>query len=95
LSLGVLLLVATVPVALFREPPSPAPPGLKLGPWMRAAFMDWVKRPGASSWILLLILYKAGEHLATGMLRTFLVDSKLGSRRWAGCWGAWASRRDW
>jgi predicted MFS family arabinose efflux permease len=78
LSLGVLLLVATVPVALFREPPSPAPPSLELGPWMRAAFMDWVKRPGAFSWILLLILYKAGEHLATGMLRTFLVDSKLG-----------------
>ncbi len=78
LSLGVLLLVATVPIALFREPPSPAPPSLKLGPWMRAAFMDWVKRPGAARWILLLILYKAGEHLATGMLRTFLVDSKLG-----------------
>jgi RhtX/FptX family siderophore transporter len=78
LSLGALLLVATVPVALFREPLSPAPPSTKLGPWMRAAFINWVERPGAYRWILLLILYKAGEHMATGMLRTFLVDSKLG-----------------
>lgn len=71
LSLGLMLLVATVPIALYREPPStpPARESLDLS-W-------WLKRPGVGKWLLLLILYKAGEALATGMLRTFLVDTGL------------------
>lgn len=71
LSLGIMLLVATVPIALYREPPSapPARESLDLS-W-------WLKRPGVGGWLLLLILYKAGEALATGMLRTFLVDAGL------------------
>lgn len=79
LSLGVLLLVATVPVALFREPPSPAPrgEGVRMGRWLREAVMYWVRRPGTGVWFTLLVLFKAGENLATGMLRTFLVDAKL------------------
>jgi predicted MFS family arabinose efflux permease len=79
-SLGVLLLVATVPVALFREPPSRAPPSAEesLGRWLREALLYWVRRPGAGTWFTLLVLFKAGESLATGMLRTFLVDAGLG-----------------
>jgi predicted MFS family arabinose efflux permease len=71
LSLGAMLLVATVPIALYREPPSalPARESLDLA-W-------WLKRPGTGGWLLLLVLYKAGEALATGMLRTFLVDTGL------------------
>lgn len=71
LSLGTLLLLATVPVALYREPPSSPPPRSALGlAW-------WVKRPAAGAWLALLVVYKAGEALATGMLRTFLVDAGL------------------
>jgi len=71
LSLGAMLLVATVPIALYREPPSalPARESLELA-W-------WFKRPGIGGWLLLLVLYKAGEALAMGMLRTFLVDAGL------------------
>lgn len=72
LCLGALLLVATVPVGLYREPPRAPPPRESLGlGW-------WLRRPGAGAWLGLLVLYKAGEHLATGMLRTFLVDEGLG-----------------
>jgi predicted MFS family arabinose efflux permease len=39
--------------------------------------MYWVRRPGTGAWFTLLVLFKAGENLATGMLRTFLVDEKL------------------
>lgn len=80
LSLGALLLVATVPVALFREPPSPArqSEGVGMGRWLREALLYWVHRPGAGVWFILLVLFKAGENLATGMLRTFLVDVGLG-----------------
>jgi predicted MFS family arabinose efflux permease len=71
LALGGLLLAATVPIALFREPASEPPPAQSLGlSW-------WLKRPGAAAWLALLVVYKAGEALATGMLRTFLVDSGL------------------
>lgn len=72
LSLGGLLLVATVPIALFREPPSAPPPPSS------PSLAYWLQRPGAGRWLALLVLYKAGEALATGMLRTFLVDSGLG-----------------
>ncbi|KFE72430.1 MFS transporter [Hyalangium minutum] len=71
LSLGAMLLVATVPIALYREPPS-APPARES---MDLAW--WFKRPGTAGWLMLLVLYKAGEALATGMLRTFLVDAGL------------------
>ena len=71
LALGGLLLAATVPIALYREPPSEPPPAQSLGlGW-------WLKRPGAAAWLVLLVVYKAGEALATGMLRTFLVDAGL------------------
>jgi MFS family permease len=77
LGLGLLLLVATVPVTLFREPPSPTPPGHDRRA-LRESLLYWVRRPGSGTWFTLLVLYKAGEHLATGMLRTFLVDVGLG-----------------
>ncbi|QSQ24271.1 MFS transporter [Pyxidicoccus parkwayensis] len=71
LALGGLLLLATVPIGLYREPPSEPPPAQSLGlSW-------WLRRPGAGAWLALLVVYKAGEALATGMLRTFLVDSGL------------------
>jgi PAT family beta-lactamase induction signal transducer AmpG len=80
LSLGALLLVATVPVALFREPPFPAPrhEGMEPLRWLRESLLHWVRRPGAGAWFTLLVLFKAGEHLAMGMLRAFLVDLGLG-----------------
>ncbi|ABF91935.1 siderophore transporter, RhtX/FptX family [Myxococcus xanthus DK 1622] len=71
LALGTLLLLATVPIALFREPPTAPPPAQSLG------LRWWLKRPGAAAWLTLLVVYKAGEALATGMLRTFLVDEGL------------------
>ncbi|WP_275976922.1 MFS transporter [Polyangium aurulentum] len=70
--LGAMLLAATVPVVLFREPPSEPPP--RESP----SLSFWIHRPGVGAWFGLLFLYKAGENLATGMLRTFLVDRGLG-----------------
>jgi MFS transporter, PAT family, beta-lactamase induction signal transducer AmpG len=80
LSLGALLLVATVPVTLLREPPSPTPARQEVGAsrWLHESLLYWGRRPGTGAWFTLLVLYKAGEHLAMGMLRTFLVDTGLG-----------------
>ena len=79
LSMGTLLLVASVPVVLFREPPSAASPqgSTSTWHWLRETLRYWSRRPGTGAWFTLLVLFKAGEHLATGMLRTFLVDAGL------------------
>jgi predicted MFS family arabinose efflux permease len=70
--LGAMLLVATLPIALFREPPSTPPP--RESP----SLSFWFNRPSARPWLGLLFLYKAGENFASGMLRPFLVDRGLG-----------------
>lgn len=69
-----LLLVATLPVALFREParahvPRPAAP--------LAPLLDWFRRPGAWTWLGLLFAVKAGDAFASGMVRPFMVDAGL------------------
>lgn len=59
-----------------------AGPGTGAGPaaspsYLSAALDLW-RRPGAPRWLLVLFLYKAGESLATGMLRPFLLHLGLG-----------------
>lgn len=70
-SLGAMLLVATLPIALFREPPAAPPP-----PRESPSLSYWLNRPGAFSWLGLLFVYKAGEHFASGMLKPFFVDPR-------------------
>jgi predicted MFS family arabinose efflux permease len=77
-SFGVMALtlaLATIPIGLYREPPKPAPP-----PWSGLALSqvrEWGRRPGLWGWLVLLLVFKTGESLATGMLRPFLVDQGL------------------
>ncbi|MDI1445433.1 MFS transporter [Polyangium sp. 6x1] len=68
-SLGAMLLVATLPITVFREPPAAPPP-----PRESPSLSYWLTRPGAFSWLGLLFVYKAGEHFASGMLKPFFVD---------------------
>ncbi|MFY0580935.1 MFS transporter [Cystobacter fuscus] len=91
--LGVLLLVATVPVALFREPPARAPRSAEgsLGRWLREALLYWVRRPGAGTWFLLLVLFKAGESRRRACCAPSWSTRGWACRRWAGCSGSWAS----
>ncbi|MDC3954190.1 MFS transporter [Polyangium jinanense] len=70
-ALGALLLVATLPIALFREPESAQPPAREA-----PSLSYWLTRPGAFAWFGLLFVYKAGEHFATAMLKPFFVDEK-------------------
>ena len=76
-TIGVLLLVASIPILLRDEPPRERT--LDDGePMDWRAILAIVKRPGMASWLLVLVLYKFGESLAGGMLRPYLVD--LGMR---------------
>lgn len=72
-----LMLLATIPVALFREPPRPVEPAAA-----RAGVVEALHRfvgdRGLRRWLLVLAVYKAGDYLGTSMLRPFFIDRGLG-----------------
>lgn len=70
-SMAALLALATVPVLTAAEP---APPPLA-GPGAPApGLVEALRRPGMGRWLLALAAAKAGEALAGGMVRPFLLD---------------------
>lgn len=69
-ALAVGLMVATLPVLFHREAARSAVPAFRL-----ADAWSWVARPGAGTWLVVLLVYKTGDALATGVLRPFLVDA--------------------
>ncbi len=75
LTAAAILAVATIPVLLTASAPRrPAPPNTKVA---SAHLHVWFARPGARAWLLLLVVYKVGDALGTGMVRPFLVDAGL------------------
>lgn len=77
-SAAVLMLLATIPVWSLREPPRPASPAAPAVPGVRDT-LRWLTRDAEQRWwLVVLVLYKAGEYLGTSMLRPFLVDRGLG-----------------
>jgi MFS transporter, PAT family, beta-lactamase induction signal transducer AmpG len=72
LAMAALTLVATIPVALAREPKAPPP-----APARRAALAEFFRRPGVGRVLAVVVVYKLGDAFATGMLRPFLADAGL------------------
>ncbi|MEC7526125.1 MAG: MFS transporter [Myxococcota bacterium] len=71
--LALALALTTLPALALREPPrrpAAAAPA-------RRALREALRRPGAATWLGLLIVYKLGDALATSMLRPMLVDRGL------------------
>lgn len=83
--LGVLLVLASVPIAMYRDEQlqpdlaDEAPGGPKRAGIQMRMLLDFVRRPGVAAWLWVLVAYKGGEALAGGMLRPFLVDRGLGT----------------
>jgi predicted MFS family arabinose efflux permease len=74
-SMALLTAVATLPIARLRAEPRPlprAPGAIALRP-----VVHFLRRPGAERVLLLIVVYKAGDTFATGMLRPFLTDAGL------------------
>ena len=65
-----LLLIATLPILLHREPRRSPPAG-------DVSLLGALRRPGMRSWLVVLASYKAGDALATSMIRPLLVDLGL------------------
>ena len=74
LVMAMLLALATVPVWRYRERP-----GSTVAKDRGVLPMLWafVRRPGATAWLLVLVVYKGFDVMATAMLRPMLVDAGL------------------
>lgn len=74
-TMALLLVVATVPIALHKETPRATtqvtpPPSVE-------AFKRLLARPGMVAWLFVLVVYKSADAMATGMLRPLLIDLGL------------------
>lgn len=75
-----LLLLASVPVALYREPARGVGvsalkrPDSKEKVPFKAGLLDFIARPGAGPWLLLLVLYKTFDALPGRMVGPMLTD---------------------
>jgi RhtX/FptX family siderophore transporter len=72
-AMAVMTALASVPVLMTRE----APPVSADAATPASATPHFVRRPGALRLLALIVVYKAGEAFAAGMLRPFLVDQHL------------------
>lgn len=70
LALGTAL--TTLPLFIVREPARRPIAGVSM-----RAIVSGLARPGALAWLVLLLVYKSGDALATAMLRPMLVDRGL------------------
>ena len=75
LTMAALLALPLIPVLRFREPAHGV--GRKPERVDFGALKRFVTRPGAGIWILILLLYRAGETMALTMFNPMLVDGGL------------------
>lgn len=73
LAMAAVLAATTLPVLLWREPPTAPPPRAGVLGMLRDA-----ARPGLLPWLLALAAYKAGDATAAAMVKPLLVDAGLG-----------------
>jgi len=70
-AMAAVAIMALVPVLFYREPAAPLPVSRPTSPWAL------LRQPTAGVWCGLLLLYKAGDAAASGMVRPYLVDRGL------------------
>lgn len=73
--LAILLVVLTLPILSFREA-APVVTPHKPMPWL-SVFQSFFNRPGLKGWLIVLMVYKAGESLGTAMVKPMLIDMGL------------------
>jgi len=75
--LAVLIILATVPVLVYREPPLPRARPHTEPRHLFYTFLDFIRQPRIWPWILVVALYKAGDAFGSGMTKPMLIDSGL------------------
>ncbi len=77
LGAAALLLLASVPAWRLQEPVPQSEPVAAPQIAVLDTIRWFVRDTKGRGWLLVLVLYKAGDHLGTGMLRPFLIDAGL------------------
>ncbi|HET8730425.1 MAG TPA: MFS transporter [Moraxellaceae bacterium] len=80
LLLAVLLVLLSLPVLLYREPPPLHARQAQTVPYVQI-FTSFFSRPGLRGWLLVLATYKIGESLGAAMVKPMLVDMGLDLRQ--------------
>lgn len=68
-----LIAFASIPVAMYREPPRP-PPVRTGAAALALTTVDFLRRPGAIGWLLVLLVYKSFDALAGPMISPMMID---------------------
>jgi RhtX/FptX family siderophore transporter len=66
-----LVLLLTLPVILYREPPAEA--AHLRGPWS----WSYLRESGVVPWLAVILFYKLGDAIGAGMVKPFMVDSGM------------------
>lgn len=74
--LAILLALLTLPILSFRETAPVVIPNKPPMPWF-SVFQSFFNRPGLKGWLIVLMVYKAGESLGTAMVKPMLIDMGL------------------
>lgn len=72
-----LIVVVTIPVFFFREPPHPLTVEERAAMQWWPTLMSFIKRPGIVHWLCIIVAFKLGDSFASGMTKPLLVDVGL------------------
>lgn len=77
LVMAALILLVTIPVLFYREPPHPLSveerEAMRWGPTL----LSFVRRPGIAYWLGIVLAFKIGDSFGSGMTKPMLVDVGL------------------
>ncbi|MCH9650410.1 MAG: MFS transporter [Deltaproteobacteria bacterium] len=90
LAMAGVLAVASLPILFYKEPAIER--GDRAQP-AASSLLGSLSRPGIWLWLVLLVIYKSGDAIASGMINPFLVDSGLSVQQvgWLSTLGSIAS----
>ncbi len=79
IAMAALLAVALIPITLYREPPKAAT-AIAIGRSAssnNSALLSFITSPGVLAWLGVLLLYKFGDGMSSGMVKLMLYDGGL------------------
>lgn len=94
ISIGLLILLNTIPIARYREPQWPHQQTARVPKtrrhwrvWLQEEFGYFWHTPVLKAWLVVLLVFKIADALSSGMVRVMMFDMGLGEAR-IGLWGS-------
>lgn len=77
LTMAALIVLVTIPVLFFREPPHPLSHEERAAMQWGPTLLSFLKRPGIAHWLCIVLAFKIGDSFGSGMTKPMLVDIGL------------------